>query len=1122
MKKFYHILVSAIFTFLLFFAISMILFQTKWVNDKISFFIKNTIEKKELPIKIGSIEGKFLHSYEIKDLQITISNKKIFVKTLNIKIALLDLLFKKISFDHLFLNDVFIEDIPQKEVIGQQSEKKEFLLPYNISISSFLFQNVHIYQKNFTFKGKAYFQKDLQSIMLDCTTYEKSLKNTYLYANINGKREQLHGKIKIASKDITIKNISNISFKNSLYFTASLQDLLEKNISLKGKGEFFIPEFEKLYQQKTYDIRYDLDIKKDLFNIKNLHLFNNFLSIQGNISGDFYKINFLDLSLKTENLSLLDKVFKGFLEGNISYKNKNIASDLFIKNFKIKNIPLENFQINLSSDQKDTIFEGKILSSFTVFQKESSFSSDFTSDLKNLSLKNLFLNSSYFTIQANLQIADTIQGNFSSNIQNLFFLKEIHPFLDIQGSLSCSGSFYEKNNLQRIKIHTTLQNIKFLDLSSSNIFLSLDSSLSFQKAVLEATFQKTSYKDLYFEKISFQTNSLEKTSPYIITMRGKTLSLDSGGFWKIEDQILQLNIKTFFGKYLETEFFIEEDFFINYNLKDTDKFLEIKKCQILSINSFLYMDLYLSKGSHSIQLHAKDIPFNFSYKSIPILSKVSFGMEVKDRIGSFFLDLQQANFTIRKTPISLYGDLYGSLKDDLLSAQTDIHNKNKKILHGTSKCFIKYSFFPFSLKIETEKPCSANVLFQGKAEELFDFLSDETQSITGDLSLDFSLQNTFKNPNIQGYALLKNGTFDNYIFGISLKDINSDLSFKNTRILLDLSAKDSQQGEIKAQGTLSTKKGYPFDLDIQINNLLSIQTDLIQAITSGNLKFSGNTQKSHLMGNIDVVQADLAVPEKIPKPMPKLNVTFIKKPKEPIKKAIPYPISLDLMIHAPDKIYVKGRGLSAELKGDVHLKGTFDQLKPFGTFDLLKGSYSYSGRNFTLTKGLISFDEKTRLIPELFVKAETKQRGIIIIATLKGPLDDPKLSFSSSPSLPLNSILSLLIFGQPLSGISSLQAMQIATSSQAISDTDDSDSARSLGIDRLSIISEDVEDPDKVAVQIGKYLTRGVMVTYSQGTEEGTSNASLEIDLGHGFLFQIETIQEEQQNKGTIKWTKDF
>ena len=80
MKKIYHILVSFFFIFLFISAFLIAILQTKWAKEKIKNFVITYIQKKEMPIKIGSIEGEFFHTFKIKNLEVFLLDKKILIK----------------------------------------------------------------------------------------------------------------------------------------------------------------------------------------------------------------------------------------------------------------------------------------------------------------------------------------------------------------------------------------------------------------------------------------------------------------------------------------------------------------------------------------------------------------------------------------------------------------------------------------------------------------------------------------------------------------------------------------------------------------------------------------------------------------------------------------------------------------------------------------------------------------------------------------------------------------------------------------------------------------------------------------------------------------------------------
>jgi len=75
-----------------------------------------------------------------------------------------------------------------------------------------------------------------------------------------------------------------------------------------------------------------------------------------------------------------------------------------------------------------------------------------------------------------------------------------------------------------------------------------------------------------------------------------------------------------------------------------------------------------------------------------------------------------------------------------------------------------------------------------------------------------------------------------------------------------------------------------------------------------------------------------------------------------------------------------------------------------------------------------------------------------------------------------------------------------------------------LGVDRFEIVS-DPKGGDQVSMQIGKYLTQGVLVTLSQS--KTSSDVIVEVDLKHGFIFQAES-QDQWEGKFSLKWYHNY
>ena len=193
---------------------------------------------------------------------------------------------------------------------------------------------------------------------------------------------------------------------------------------------------------------------------------------------------------------------------------------------------------------------------------------------------------------------------------------------------------------------------------------------------------------------------------------------------------------------------------------------------------------------------------------------------------------------------------------------------------------------------------------------------------------------------------------------------------------------------------------------------------------------------------------------------------------------------------------------------------------------MIQGEFNFSSRSFKLSDGSLTLSGKEHQLPYLNIAGSMETKGILITARLKGPLNDPQITLQSSPPLPLGSIMSYLLFGQDISEIGGFQALQIATSLASLAGAGPDvmeNTRKSLGVDRLRVITDPTgEGGETVALQVGKYVSKGVLVSFTQGTEESSTNISVEIELKDNFVFQIESDQRQEQGKFTLKWNLNY
>ncbi|OYX20168.1 MAG: hypothetical protein B7Z04_07105, partial [Rhodobacterales bacterium 32-66-9] len=117
-------------------------------------------------------------------------------------------------------------------------------------------------------------------------------------------------------------------------------------------------------------------------------------------------------------------------------------------------------------------------------------------------------------------------------------------------------------------------------------------------------------------------------------------------------------------------------------------------------------------------------------------------------------------------------------------------------------------------------------------------------------------------------------------------------------------------------------------------------------------------------------------------------------------------IGLDVTVSAPARVFVRGRGIDAELGGELRLLGTIADVRPSGGFSLIRGRIDILGRRLVLSRADLVLEGS--LVPQIGIAADTASDGITSTVTVEGPADDPEVRFASSPELPQEEVLARL------------------------------------------------------------------------------------------------------------------
>lgn len=1141
--------------------VGIVLIQTQGFQDYLINILKTETEKKGIRLEIKGLSamGPFKWSLEEGSI-LWESGDKVELENIRLRIAILPLLKKQLSFTSLKVENAsyfFSTNQPSILTLPEITTLPFSFYVKNLKIKQLLLNNSTTHKRLLlSLNGNLNIKNALEEVQLEILLKQLSEKNSIkIQVQSSKKKESILGNTQIDIEDsLSIVNFFNLPLKTKLnafircrgkwifwkelqtqasktplYFTIeghlndfelSALPLIEKNWSLHsdytlwpdrsssienlsidssefkllGKASFSssfkpltaylvasVKNISHLTTSPLFDLQGDVEAKLGLSA-------QAFLFSAKSSSLEIGKEKFTPANLKIEALNEQDN-WKGTLSGRL--ENTNLTWESFFA-FNIKN-NLVNIN-NLSIKTKETEISGE----------------GFWDPTKNLS-----------------------EGNFFILANNLKLFRSLFPNSDLEGKLGGRLSLtLEKENAE-LSTNLLFRNIRYQSsiLDSLRIEATIHDLLHAAKGSFSLDATNILVKGGEISKLlltSKEENSDWKS--FTVTASGKwkePFYLSSFGLWNNENKKIQISCKEWKGFLFKNDF-KADPFLLSYNGNK----LALDTLQIEVGNGSLLLKGSLSKEEADIETTASHLPLDIVslfYPNISTYGNVSFQGAFKGTeetiTGEFLATLEEIDFLEK-----MKGK--GSLQIHL----TPLHSQIHAHLYATQNQFIdcsatiplNFTYLPFKATIDSNKPFSGEIRLQGAIEEILDFLQTASQKASGWITGHLFASGNIKKPFIQGKIDLEKGSYENYISGTRLKNIDASLEAKGSSIdLVHFQAFDLKEGSAQGVGKLflDKEKKYPFEANLGLHKLCLMQSDTLEATATGDVVFSGNLLSAKALGNLEIEQTTFTISDNLQMEIPSIPITYINKPihlqRSEINLPSTYPINLELSIKAKNTVFIKGKGLDSEWQGDILLTGT-----PFtpigkGSLTLKKGEFIFSGKTFTLMHGDISFSDKASQNAYLKLSGQLQLSEATITATMQGPLTAPKLTFQSTPALPTSSILSLILFNKDISEISPLQTLSLAQVIMSLSGNGGPDVLeairKSIGIDRLTIAGKD--GSDEIALQIGWYLTHGVTVSLSQSAT--SSDVTVEVDLKHGFVFEAET-QNQEEGKFSLKWNRNY
>ncbi len=388
------------------------------------------------------------------------------------------------------------------------------------------------------------------------------------------------------------------------------------------------------------------------------------------------------------------------------------------------------------------------------------------------------------------------------------------------------------------------------------------------------------------------------------------------------------------------------------------------------------------------------------------------------------------------------------------------------------------------------------------------------RTISGPLRFDLALNGPFSLNSLSGTMALTNGRIAAPVLRFALDGISATAELSGGRATVSADAGVTAGGRIGMGGSVGLAAPFPGDMTVSLRDMMLRDPDLYETRVSGDVRLTGPLAGgARIAGFIMLPEAEIRVPstdisgsgavpdlthrnEPAPVRATRARAGLVDTGRDTGRAGLSRPYLLDLTINAPNRIFIRGRGLDAELGGALRLTGSSDAVVPSGGIDLIRGRLDILGRRLDLSEAQLRLEGN--LDPLLRIVASNSSDGVTSSVVIEGSISAPEISFTSVPDLPEEEVLAHLLFGRQLNALSALQAAQLANAVATLAGRGGegiiTKLRRNFGLDDFDLVTD---ESGGTSLRLGRYVAKNIYTEVIVGSA-GTSQLNLNLDVRPG------------------------
>ncbi|WP_121067656.1 translocation/assembly module TamB domain-containing protein [Chachezhania antarctica] len=335
----------------------------------------------------------------------------------------------------------------------------------------------------------------------------------------------------------------------------------------------------------------------------------------------------------------------------------------------------------------------------------------------------------------------------------------------------------------------------------------------------------------------------------------------------------------------------------------------------------------------------------------------------------------------------------------------------------------------------------ANITAQGQAPLAIANIFITPNSLSGLLNYRLTLNGTPSLDAIAGTITTEGATAAFPAAGQLVEDLRLNVTLNNGSAVVAASASLGEGGDVTVRGPIELLPPFNANLAIALNELGLTNNINVQSSASGQLSLTGPlTGGAQIAGTVNFGETniDLAATGAGLGLTPIPEITHVGESGAVYQTLVfadliqtgeespPVVYGLNIQLNAPNRVFVRGRGVDAELGGSMRIEGTTANVIPTGRISLIRGVVDVLGRPLRLNRGEVSLRGSFTPYIEFVATTNTSEGSATL--SIEGALTSPEIVVTSSPERPQDEALAMLVFGENFADISPLRLAQMAAS----------------------------------------------------------------------------------------------